>query len=201
MDFSTFSAVVGFALAATITPGPNNIMVMASGVNFGVPRTMPHLLGITVGVSVTIGLIGVGLAVVLDAYPILHTGLKIAAAVYLLFLAWKVATAAPPESRSSNGRPLTFLQAATFQWVNPKVLALGLSAVTLYAPDHSFGSVALVAGTFAVIGFLANSIWAWAGTVLRRWLSNRTRLRVFNGTMALLLIASLYPVLTALAVR
>ncbi len=196
MDTAILPAVAGFAVAATITPGPNNIMLMASGANYGFRRTVPHLLGITVGVSVLIILAGLGLMAALDTTPALHTALMAASIIYLLYLAWKIANAGVPQNSAANGRPFTFLQAAAFQWVNPKVWATGLSAITLYAPDTSFSSITLVAGILAAAGLSSNSLWAWIGTFVSSWLSTGTRLRVFNISMALLLIASLYPALS-----
>ena len=195
MDLENFAAAAGFALVATITPGPNNIMVMASGANFGFRRTMLHMLGITFGFSVMITSVGVGLVVLFDALPILHTVLKVVSAGYLLLLAWNIANAASPEAGASSSRPFTFLQAAAFQWVNPKSWTMGLAAITLYAPDQSPVSVMLVALAFSVVGFPAIALWAWMGTVLRSWLSNNIRLRTFNIGMSILLVASLYPML------
>jgi threonine/homoserine/homoserine lactone efflux protein len=99
------------------------------------------------------------------------------------------------EEGDADSHPMTFVQAATFQWVNPKAWAMCLSAITLYAPDRTLMSVGIVAGAFALVCFPAISVWAWLGTVVRLWLSNATRLRVFNLTMAAMLVASLYPVL------
>ncbi|MEO1952737.1 LysE family transporter [Thioclava sp.] len=130
-----------------------------------------------------------------DILPALNLVLKVVSVGYLLWLAFKIATAAPVEERDADSSPMTFLQAATFQWVNPKAWAMCLSAITLYAPDRSLLSVAIVAGAFALVSFPAISVWAWLGTVVRQWLSNATRLRVFNITMSALLVASLYPVL------
>lgn len=195
MTSTVLLALLGFAFAATITPGPNNLMLMASGANFGFQRTLPHMMGILVGFSMMIFLVGMGLMALFDVLPGLHVVLKVVSIAYLLWLAWKIATAPPPEKAEIEGRPLTFLQAAAFQWVNPKAWAMGLSAITLYAPDRSFVSIAIVAGAFAFVCFPANSVWAWVGTMVRRWLSNARRLRAFNVTMALLLISSLYPVL------
>lgn len=195
MELTNLPAVAAFALAAAITPGPNNVLVMASGANFGFRRTIPHVLGTSIGIAMMITLIGIGLTIVYDLLPVLHTGLKIVAFVYLLFLAWKIANAAPPESGSSSGRPFTLVQAAAFQWVNPKVWAMGLSVVTLYAPERSFLSVALIAMIFALIGIPANSLWAGTGTVLRKWLPDGKQLRMFNVAMAILLVASLYPII------
>ena len=195
MSFAILTALLGFAFVATVTPGPNNLMLMASGANFGFRRTLPHMLGIVGGVSVMALLVGAGLMALFDAVPALNLVLKVVSVGYLLWLAFKIATAAPVEERDSDSRPMTFLQAATFQWVNPKAWAMCLSAITLYAPDRSLLSVAIVAGAFAVVCFPAISVWAWLGTVVRRWLSNPARLRAFNVTMAALLVASLYPVL------
>nr|WP_108502622.1 LysE family translocator [Paracoccus indicus] len=195
MSFAIMTALLGFAFVATVTPGPNNLMLMASGANFGFRRTLPHMLGIVGGVSVMAFLVGAGLMALFDILPALNLVLKVVSVGYLLWLAFKIATAASVEERDADSRPMTFLQAATFQWVNPKAWAMCLSAVTLYAPDRSLLSVAIVAGAFALVSFPAISVWAWLGTVVRQWLSNATRLRVFNITMAALLVVSLYPVL------
>lgn len=195
MSFAVLTALLSFAFVTTVTPGPNNLMLMASGANFGFRRTMPHMLGIVGGVSVMTLLVGGGLMALFDAVPALNLVLKVLSVGYLLWLAVKIATAAPLEDRAADGRPMTFLQAAAFQWVNPKAWAMCLSAITLYAPDRSLLSVAVVAGAFAFVCFPAISVWAWLGTMVRQWLSNATRLRIFNITMAALLIASLYPVL------
>lgn len=195
MSFAILTALLGFAFVATVTPGPNNLMLMASGANFGFRRTLPHMLGIVGGVSVMAFLVGAGLMALFDILPALNLVLKVVSVGYLLWLAFKIATAAPVEERDPDGRPMTLFQAATFQWVNPKAWAMCLSAITLYAPDRSLLSVAIVAGAFALVSFPAISVWAWLGTVVRQWLSNATRLRVFNITMATLLVASLYPVL------
>ncbi|MBL3584081.1 LysE family translocator [Rhodovulum sulfidophilum] len=191
MSFAILSALLGFAFVTTVTPGPNNLMLMASGANFGFRRTLPHMMGIVGGMSVMALLVGAGLMALFDAVP----ALKVISVGYLLWLAVKIATAAPLEERDADSRPMTFLQAATFQWVNPKALAMCLSAVTLYAPDRPLLSVAIVAAAFALVCFPAISVWALLGTVVRQWLSNATRLRGFNITMAAWLVASLYPVL------
>lgn len=140
-------------------------------------------------------LVGAGLMALLDRVPALSLVLKVASVVYLLWLAFKIATATPSNGRVTASTPLTFLQAAAFQWVNPKAWAMCLSAITLYAPDRSFLSVAIVAGAFALVSFPSISVWAWLGVAIRQWLSSGPRLRAFNLGMALLLILSLYPVL------
>ena len=196
MNPAILTALLGFAFVSTVTPGPNNLMLMASGANFGFRRTLPHMLGITGGLSLMALLVGAGLMALFDAVPSLNYVLKALSVGYLLWLALKIATAAPLEEHSSGSRPMTFIQAATFQWVNPKAWAMCMSAITLYAPDRSLLSVAFVSGAFGLVCFPAISVWAWLGTVVRQWLSNATRLRIFNITMAALLVASLFPVLS-----
>lgn len=188
-------ALLGFAFVTTVTPGPNNVMLMASGANFGFRRTVPHMLGIAFGVSLMALLVGLGLMALFEAAPVLGQVLRVVSVLYLLWLAWRIATAAPIRDRPAQARPMTGLQAAAFQWVNPKAWAMCLSAVTIYAPDRSLVSVLIVAGAFAVVSLPAISVWAWLGTVIRAWLSSPARLRVFNLTMAGLLVLSLYPML------
>lgn len=195
MTPSVLAALAAFALVTTITPGPNNLMLLASGANFGFRKTLPHMVGIVVGLSGLTLVVGGGLMVLFEAYPVLNAWLGAVSAVYLLWLAWKIASAEPLKERDSKGKPMTLLQAAAFQWVNPKAWAMGLSAITLYAPNQSFVSALMVVSVFAVVSFPAISVWAWLGVVVRQWLTSHRRYRIFNVSMALLLIASLYPVL------
>lgn len=195
MTIAILTALLGFALVMTATPGPNNLMLMAAGANFGFRRTMPHMLGISTGVTIMALMVGVGVIALFEAFPMLVTALKIISAAYMLWLAYKLATATSMSEKGVNARPMTFLQAAAFQWVNPKAWAMCLAAVTIYAPDHSLVSVAIIAGAFAAVSLPCLSAWTWLGTIVRRWLSNIARLRTFNIVMACLLVASLYPVL------
>lgn len=196
------TALILFAFASSITPGPNNIMLLASGANFGLRRTVPHMLGISIGHAVMVTLVGVGLLQLFDWLPWLRTTLLIACAAYLLYLAWKIANAAPPAEAPSDARPFTFLQAAAFQWVNPKAWYMAIYAQTNFAPDGGIfgvvwaGAIA-VALIFAITNLPSVMVWAWGGVQVRRWLEGPGRLRAFNITMALLLVASLYPLLTS----
>lgn len=200
MTYDLFLGLTGFAFAMSITPGPNNLMLMASGANFGLRRTVPHLLGVSVGFGVMATLIGLGLIGLFDAVPGSYLALKVISVVYMLWLAWKIARAAAPEAGAGSGTPLTFLQAAAFQWVNPKAWAMALSAITIYAPHRGVQAIVLVALIFSAVNLPSVSTWALAGQQIRRILTNPGRLRLFNYTMALLLLASLYPVLVALPV-
>lgn len=197
MTYDILSALIGFAFATSITPGPNNMMLLASGANFGVRRTVPHMLGISLGHAFMVFLVGSGLAQLFHRYPQADLVLKLAATLYMLWLAWKIANAAPPREGEAKGRPFSFVQAAAFQWVNPKAWAMALTAVTVYAPSDTMGAMALVAIVFAAVNLPSVGVWAIAGQGLRRWLTTRRRLRVFNVGMAILLVASLWPVLRA----
>ena len=184
-----------FAFVTSITPGPNNLMLMASGANFGYRRTIPHLLGVSLGFVFMAFLMGIGLAELFGIFPWLHIVLTTLSVVYLLWLAWKIAHAAPPEPGAPEGNPLTFLQAAAFQWVNPKVWAMALTAVTIYSPNDTALAMLAVALIFGAVNFPSVSTWCLLGQSMRHFLTNQNRLTVFNWTMALLLVFSLYPVL------
>ena len=191
MSFEVLLALAGFAVATSITPGPNNIMLMASGANFGFQRTIPHMLGISLGHGFMIVMIGLGLIRLFEAFPLLHTVMKVLSVAYLLFLAWKIARSAPPREGDEAGKPFTFLQAAGFQWVNPKGWFMALTAISVYAPTEGFLAIVIVAVVFSVVNLPSILIWVCLGQSLRHILTNHTRLRAFNWTMAALLVASL----------
>ncbi|MFD1160446.1 LysE family translocator [Roseovarius aestuarii] len=195
MTYELLTALFTFALVTVITPGPNNLMLMASGANFGFRRTLPHMLGIGIGFPTMIFLVGIGVMQVFDRWPLSYTFLKIFSVAYLLYLAWKIANAAPPTNAEVTGKPLTFLQSAAFQWVNPKAWSMALSAITLYASSRDLPAVMWVAGVYVCVSFLSTTGWTVLGQQMRRLLKNPSRLRVFNALMALLLVATLIPVL------
>ena len=207
MNTELLAGLAAFAFVTSITPGPNNLMLMASGANFGFRRSVPHMLGISIGFVFLAVVVGIGLATVFERYPATHTALKVFSVAYLLWLAWKIANAAPPRAaemsgqsasgQAASGRPFTFLQAAAFQWVNPKAWAMALTAVTVYTESRSIGEVVLVACLFGLINLPSVSSWTLLGQAMRRLLRKPGRLRQFNVGMALLLVLSLYPVLFA----
>lgn len=199
MMLQILPALLAFAFVTSVTPGPNNMMLMASGANFGFRRTVPHMLGIAIGFTAMVFLVGVGLAGLFLAEPRLGKALGIVSLLYMLWLAWKIAHAAPPEAQSSKARPLSFLQAAAFQWVNPKAWAMALSACALYAPDQTVWAVGFVALVFGAVNLPSVSVWAAAGQGLRGFLTDRRRLVLFNWAMAGLLVLSMLPALRQLA--
>lgn len=190
-------AFVLFAFATAGTPGPNNMMLLASGANFGFRRTIRHILGVSIGVGAMVVAMGWGLSGLFKAVPVLHDVLRWVGAAYLLWLAWKIATASGLHDKDAGGQPMTFLQAVGFQWLNPKAWAMALGAVTTYTPQGGSSlAVLLVAGTFIMVGAPCNAAWAGFGQGMRRFLDRPAALRAFNLIMALLLVASLYPLMT-----
>ncbi|AEV61833.1 lysine transporter LysE [Pseudomonas ogarae] len=186
-----------FALVTSITPGPNNTMLLASGVNFGFNRTIPHMLGITCGFFSLVLAVGLGLGAVFQTYPLLYTALRYIGAAYLLYLAWKIAHSGPvSESQPGDNTPISYWGAAAFQWVNPKAWIMAIGAISTYTPLQGyFFNVLVIAAVFALINLPSVSLWVVCGSLLRNLLRDRRWLRLFNWGMALLLVASLYPLL------
>jgi len=199
MTYELLVALAAFAMVSSITPGPNNLMLMASGANFGFRRSIPHMLGIGIGFSLMVAMVGIGFSQIFNSYPLSHLILKILSVTYLLYLAYKIATASTPTKQlgieDDKARPFTFFQAALFQWVNPKSWTMALTATAVYAPSQSAQAIAVVTGVFGIINLPCVSVWAAMGLQLKQLLTSQRRLRAFNYTMATLLVASLYPVL------
>ncbi|MBO9709214.1 MAG: LysE family translocator [Caulobacter sp.] len=193
MTVQLLLAFVLFAAATAGTPGPNNMMLLASGANFGFRRTILHILGIGCGLAVMVLAMGFGLGGLFKAWPVLHEVLRWVGGAYMLWLAWKIATAKGITDKASGAQPMTFLQAAAFQWVNPKAWAMALTAATTYTPEGSAAAVLIVAGTFMLVGMPCSAAWAGFGVGMRRFLDRPGALRAFNWTMAALLVISLYP--------
>lgn len=186
-----------FALVTSITPGPNNTMLLASGVNFGFNRTIPHMLGITCGFFSLVLAVGLGLGAVFQTYPLLYTVLRYVGAAYLIYLAWKIAHSGPvSDGGADENKPISYWGAAAFQWVNPKAWIMAIGAISTYTPLQGyFFNVVVIAAVFALINLPSVSLWVVCGSLLRNLLQDRRWLRVFNWGMALLLVASLYPLL------
>ncbi|MHC5233623.1 LysE family translocator [Brucella sp. LJL56] len=198
MSIEVFLALLVFAFVSSVTPGPNNLMLLASGVNFGFRRTIPHMLGIGVGFFVLLLAVGFGLGALIETVPSFYVALKFAGGAYMLYLAWKIAMSRSigDAKHRDKSEPMTFLQAAAFQWVNPKAWVMGITGIATYANhDNYYVAVLLVSVAFAIVNLPSVSVWAGFGTLLRNWLSDPFRLKCFNFIMALLLILSLWPML------
>lgn len=197
MTFELLSGLVLFAFVSSVTPGPNNLMLMASGANFGFFRSIPHMLGVALGFVFMVLLMGAGLARIFETWPVAQVVLKVLAVLYMLWLAWKIAHAAPIRAKAARGRPMSFLQAAAFQWVNPKAWAMAVTAITAYSPGQTLGAVAFVGVIFGAVNLPSVGSWTLVGQQMARLLTSPARLLAFNRTMAGLLVLSLWPVLLA----
>ena len=203
MTAELFAALAIFALVSSITPGPNNLMLMTSGINFGVRRTIPHMLGVSLGFTLMIALIGLGIMQIIEAVPGSTLIITTLSGLYLLYMAWKIATTdtspAGNDAAVAKSKPFTFIQAALFQWVNPKAWTMALTAISAYAPKaQGWVGVVVVAGVFGAINLPSTGAWAVIGAKMRRFLGNPVRLKIFNIAAALLLVASLYPMVAGL---
>lgn len=203
MTLDLLAPLMLFAFVSSATPGPNNMMLMSSGMTYGFLRTLPHMAGVTLGFTFMVFCVGIGLGAVFEAAPWLYDALKIFSAVYLVYLAWKIATAGPlDKGGASRGAPMTFFQAALFQWINPKAWVMGLTAIALYAPKEGFAlNVLIVSLVFGAVNLPSVGAWALFGDALRHLLRDPRWVRLVNGAMALALVASLYPLLGEIGPR
>lgn len=196
MSYQTLLALSVYAFVTSISPGPSNFMLLASGANFGFARTLPQMLGITIGFKLLLLGVGFGLGVALVAFPALHIALKIAGGGYLLYLAWRIGTSRALGNNGDASRPLTFMQSAAFQWINPKAWVVAVTAMAVYtSPDRPLVSVIVISIAFALVNLPSVSVWAAFGVALRELLSDPVRLKWFNIAMGLLLAATLWPLL------
>ena len=189
-------SIISFAFATAMTPGPNNFMLLSSGLTFGYKKTLAHILGVIVGFPVMIVAVGLGLGTVFEMYPVLYDILKVVGIAYLLWMAWKIAT-----SSSSMGsddevkKPFTLLQAMLFQWLNPKAWVMLITAMGSFitSKEHAFLQVLFIAFTYLCIGFLSTNFWALGGVYLQKLLSNANKVMMFNRVMAVLIVLSVVP--------
>ena len=201
MSLQTLIAVLIFSTVMAFTPGPNNAMLASSGSRFGLARTLPHAAGVTLGFPVMIFLVGLGLASILLASPLLQLGMKSVSCAYLLWMAFQIARSDSTKESRGKDRPLTFLHAAAFQWINPKAWLMAVGAISAYttASGRLYLEVAIIAAVSLVVSIFSTLTWAAFGAGIRRWLRSHTALRLFNIAMALSLVASMAPILLEIA--
>ena len=196
MSHSLLIAFVLFATVMFFTPGPNNIMVLSSGLTYGFRRTLPHIAGITIGFAFMVGAVGLGFGTIFIAYPVLQIILKYAGAAYLIYLAVVIAMSEPVTPGQDNRRgPMTFWGAAMFQWVNVKGWVMVIGTITAYAGIASFPwNIVIQVALSLLLGVASTSTWTLSGSSLRSLMTSPRAVRAFNIVMAVLLLASLYPV-------
>lgn len=197
-----YFAIWLFAFSTTITPGPNNIMIMASGVNFGAKQSFPHLLGICFGFPPMLIALGLGFNHIFSMYPLLHESIKVIGVLYLLYLAWLIANSSPSSLDNTIAKPITFTKAALFQWLNPKAWVMAMGAISAYTSTGSnfLMQILYIALVFFIVAFPCLSVWLFFGTKLKKYLKSVQHQQIFNKSMAALLVISILPVIKTLIV-
>jgi len=192
MTYQTFIALVFLSVATLFTPGPNNAMLATSGATFGFRRTLPHALGVALGFPVMMLIVGLLLGGVFQASPVLRDTLKWSGATLLLWIAYKIAISGGMERNDADAEPMSFMEAAAFQWINPKGWSMAISATALYIdPDNPFVTAMIVVLCFLFLGLASSVTWVAAGQAISGWLTTERRQRVFNITMAVLIVLSI----------
>jgi threonine/homoserine/homoserine lactone efflux protein len=193
--FPLISAIFLFTLSTTLTPGPNNIMLLTSGLNFGFRKTLWHMFGIIIGFPLMVVVIGLGLGIVFKQFPFVFNVLKIVSFIYLLWMAQKIATSNSHIKTSNIPKPFTFWQSVIFQWINPKAWVMAIGSISLFvtSKDDSLNQVFLIAFIYFLSSFLSTSTWTLSGVILKQFLKNEKFIQIFNITMAIALIVSILP--------
>ena len=197
MDF--IIEILFFAFATSITPGPNNIMVFNAGINYGFCKTIPHILGICLGFPIMLICVGLGMGSFFEKYVMLHKLFKIGAALYLIFIAWKIANTNNIRlSGCTNNKvgPISFWQASLFQWINPKAWIMAVVAVSTYTTiGGNYYEIVRIAFIFIIVSFPCVSAWTIVGQYIRKFVTKEKYLKCINITSGLLIIMSLLPIL------
>jgi threonine/homoserine/homoserine lactone efflux protein len=193
--FTMLLSIATFTVSSTMTPGPNNIMLLSSGLTFGYKRTIPHILGVTLGFSLMVLLVGLGFGIIFEKFPVVLKVLKVVGIAYLFWMAYKIATSKGSMNIKEKSKPFTFVQAALFQWVNPKGWIMSLTSISIFvsSKEDSITQVLIISLIFLLSGMLSTNTWAIGGVALKRFIKDESHVRKFNIIMAILLIASVIP--------
>jgi threonine/homoserine/homoserine lactone efflux protein len=197
MSLQSLTAVLIFSLVMGFTPGPNNIMLAASGARHGIRRTLPHMLGVSFGFPVMMLLVGLGLTALLLRWPVLQLAMKVAASAYLLWLAFQIARSSSHDG-GKTVKPMTFLGAALFQWINVKAWLYAIGAISAYTSGQGrqlYIQVAIISLLSIGVSLLTSGTWMVFGAGIRRWLRTPRTERAFNLGMAASLVATTVPIL------
>ncbi len=194
--FSMLLSIIAFTMTSTMTPGPNNIMLLSSGLTFGYKRTLSHMSGVIFGYPIMLFFIGFGLGIVFEKFPFILPFLKIVGSLYLLWMAYKIATNINEyDTNNIKGEPFSFLQAALFQWINPKGWIMGITAISIFitSTQQRYQQVMILSSVYLVSAIISTNVWTMGGVLLKNILKNQRYISVFNKMMALLLVVSVVP--------
>ncbi len=190
-------SIVTFTLSTVMTPGPNNIMLLSSGLTFGYKRTLPHIFGVMFGFAFMVVLVGLGMGVIFERFPSIFKVLKIIGILYLFWMAYKIANSdgGYEIDKKNQSNPFTFLQAAAFQWVNPKAWIMAITAISVFviSNENSLLQVLTIAFIYLLSGVISTNSWALGGVMLKKVIKNKKSVKIFNITMAILLVGSVVP--------
>lgn len=189
-------SITSFGLASTMSPGPNNIMLLSSGLTFGYKRTIPHALGINFGFPVMVICVGLGIGKLFELFPVVYTVLKLAGIGYLLWMAWHIAnTKGSLDTNNTKDKPFTFIQAALFQWINPKAWVMAITSTAAFITDHQMAyiQVMIISCIYFFCAILSTNAWALGGVMLRRFIQKERFVQMFNISMAILIVGSIIP--------
>lgn len=190
MTFDAFIALLALVAVSSFTPGPNNALLTSSGATFGLRRSWPHILGVSLGFPVMVFIVGFFLGTVFQSSPLLRETLRWLGAAIMLWFAWKIATSGKLSGSGAEPRPFTFLQAAAFQWINPKGWAMCIAITSQFIrPEAPFASALMIGGVCLIVALLSSIAWAMIGQTITRWLTEEHHLRRFNVTMAATIVA------------
>jgi threonine/homoserine/homoserine lactone efflux protein len=193
-----YLSLITFTFVAGITPGPNNLMLVVSGLNHGIRKSLPHYFGICIGFPLMVAVIGFGLGALFLRFPSIYLLIKTLGISYLLFLAWKIANAGNMQAARALREPLTFLQGAAFQWINPKAWVVAIGAMAAFTVQGKVvESVIAIILAYLILGFIYSAVWLTLGQVLQKFLSDKSRVRAFNILMSVLLVLSIIPMVLA----
>ena len=190
-------SIVTFTLSTVMTPGPNNIMLLSSGLTFGYKRTLPHMFGVMFGFAFMVVLVGLGMGVIFEEFPFIFSTLKIIGILYLFFMAYKIANndEGYEVDKENKSNPFTFLQAAAFQWVNPKAWIMAITAISVFvtSTENSLFQVLTISFIYLLSGVISTNSWALGGVMLKNVIKDKKSVKIFNIIMAILLVGSVVP--------
>lgn len=196
-SFTMIISIASFTLATVLTPGPNNIMLLSSGLTFGYKRTLPHMMGIMFGFPLMVVGVGLGVGAIFELFPVVFILLKVVGIAYLFWMAWHIANSKGGFDTKENdeSNPFTFIQAAAFQWVNPKAWIMAITATATFTTDTSIAlqQVMMIAFIYLLSGVISTNSWAMGGVVLKKLIKNDRSIKIFNISMAVLIVVSVLP--------
>ncbi len=192
-------SIITFTMSTVMSPGPNNIMLLSSGLTFGYKKTIPHMFGIILGFPLMVLIIGLGMGALFEKFPLVLTVLKVVGILYLFWMAYKIArnSSSYEVDENNQSKSFTFVQSALFQWVNPKAWIMAITAISVFVSsnENSMIQVLIIAFIYFLSLCISSNTWAFGGILLKKFIKNSKSVQKINVIMAILLVASVLPML------